>query len=510
MGAAGAAAWPAQAPLFVGRGGELTFLHDALRRAAAGRPGMVLVAGEAGVGKSRLAGRFAGQARRAGALVAVGGAAPLTGGALPYAPLLQALRALADDHEPAALGGRGVELAGVLAELAGDRPEGERVPPPEVGRGRLFERLRAVLGLLGQAAGLLLVLEDLHWADSATLDVLAFVLRTLRGARLLVVGTYRADDPGELLAGWLAETRRLPEVSWLELPRFTRAELAAQLAGLRGGPVDSRVVAEVFDRSQGNPFFAEQLFAAGGRAGPVRLPGLLREVLLARVRQLSPAGQQLLRVAAVGGRSVCHDWLAAVAGGPDDELAGALREAVDCGLLQITEMEQAGQEVYEFRHALLQEAVYGQLLPGQRARLHGAYAHALAGMPAGGCRRRSSPRNWPSTGIGPASRPRRWPGRCGPPTAPSGCTRMGRRPGTANGCWSCGTRCPTPRAGPGPTGPPCTPGPHRPGSTPATKPGRWHTSRRRCGRWTRPQTRSGPAYCTASAAGTTSSPEQTT
>ena len=345
---------------------------------------MVLVAGEAGVGKSRLAGRFAGQARRAGALVAVGGAAPLTGGALPYAPLLQALRALADDHEPAALGGRGVELAGVLAELAGDRPEGERVPPPEVGRGRLFERLRAVLGLLGQAAGLLLVLEDLHWADSATLDVLAFVLRTLRGARLLVVGTYRADDPGELLAGWLAETRRLPEVSWLELPRFTRAELAAQLAGLRGGPVDSRVVAEVFDRSQGNPFFAEQLFAAGGKAGPVRLPGLLREVLLARVRQLSPAGQQLLRVAAVGGRSVCHDWLAAVAGGPDDELAGALREAVDCGLLQITEMEQAGQEVYEFRHALLQEAVYGQLLPGQRARLHGAYAHALAGMPAGG------------------------------------------------------------------------------------------------------------------------------
>jgi hypothetical protein len=144
------------------------------------------------------------------------------------------------------------------------------------------------------------------------------------------VGTYRADDPGQLLAGWLAETRRLPEVSWLELPRFTRAELAAQLAGLRGGPVDGRVVA------------------------------------------------------AVGGRSVCHDWLAAVAGGPDDELDdGALREAVDCGLLQITEMEQAGQEVYEFRHALLQEAVYGELLPGQRARLHGAYANALAGMPAG-------------------------------------------------------------------------------------------------------------------------------
>ena len=348
MGAVEAAARPTQPPLFVGRDEELSWLHDALRRAAAGRPGMVLLAGEAGVGKSRLVGRFADEAGRAGTLVAVGGAAPLTGGALPYAPLLQALRMLADDHEPAAPGGRGVELAGVLAELTGDRSAAERTREPEVGRGLLFEHICDVLSRLGSIGPLLLVLEDLHWADSATLDVLAFVLRTLRGARLLVVGTYRAEDPGELLAGWLAETRRWPEVGWLELPRFTRAELAAQLAGLRGGPVDSRVVAEVFDRSQGNPFFAEQLFAAG-RAGPGRLPGLLREVLMARVRQLSPACQRLLQVAAAGGRWVCHDWLAAVAGGPDDELTGSLREAVDRGLLRITPMEQAGQEVYEFR-----------------------------------------------------------------------------------------------------------------------------------------------------------------
>ena len=373
MGAVGAAARPAPIPFFVGRDEELSCLRDALRRAAAGRPGMVLLAGEAGVGKSRLVARFAEQASRAGAVVAVGGAAPLTGGALPYAPLLQALRAADAACERA-------ELAGVLAELTGDWSAADRTREPDVGRGLLFEHVCDVISRLGPIGPVLLVLEDLHWADSATLDVLAFVLRTLRGARLLVVGTYRADDPGELLAGWLAETRRWPEVGWLELPRFTRAELAAQLAGLRGGPVDSRMVEEVFDRSQGNPFFSEQLFAAG-RTGPGRLPGLLREVLLARVRQLSPAGQRLLQVAAVGGRWICHDWLAAVAGGPDDELTGSLREAVDRGLLGITPMEQAGQEVYEFRHALLQEAVYGELLPAQRARLHDAYASVLASLP---------------------------------------------------------------------------------------------------------------------------------
>ncbi len=374
MGTADAAARPA---LFVGRDEELSELHAALRRVAAGRPEMLLVAGEAGVGKSRLIGQFAGQARRARTLVAVGGAAPLTGGALPYAPLVQALQSLAGDHQPTAFGGHAADLAGVLAELTGDRPPGER--SPEIGRARLFERLGRLFGGLTRAAPLLLVLEDLHWADSGTLDVLAFVLRTVRAARLLVVGSYRADDPGELPAGWLAEMRRSPGVHWLELPRFTRGELSAQLAGLRGGPVDSREVGEVFGRSQGNPFFAEQLFEAG--AGADELPLALREVLLVRVRRLSPAGQQLLRVAAAAGRWVRHDWLAAVAGWPDDELDSGLAEAVGRGLLVITPAESAGQEAYEFRHALLQEAVYGELLPGLRARLHGAYANALASAP---------------------------------------------------------------------------------------------------------------------------------
>ena len=288
------------------------------------------------------------------------------------------MQSLAGSHEPAAFGEHGADLTAVLAELTGDRPAGL---PPEMGRARLFERLCRLLGGLARAAPLLLVLEDLHWADSGTLDVLAFFLRTPHQARSLVVGSYRADDPGELLAGWLPEARRLPGVTWLELPRFTCAELAAQLAGLRGGPVDSREVEEVFDRSQGNPFFAEQLCEAG--AGGGGLPLLLREVLQARVGRLSAAGQWPLRVAAVAGRRVRHDWLAEVAGAPDEELDAGLAEAVRGGLLVVAPAEGAGPAVYEFRHALVQEAVYGQLLPGQRARLHGAYAKALTGAPGG-------------------------------------------------------------------------------------------------------------------------------
>ncbi len=377
MSAAEAAVAPVSSPVFVGRDQELGRLQSGLRAAAAGQPGMLLIAGEAGIGKTLLIERFAGQASQAGAVVAAGGAAPLAGGALPYAPLLQVLHAVADDHDRAALGEERSELTRVLTELAAGSQAGEREYGPEIGRGRLFELLSGLLDRLGRHAPLVLVLEDLHWADSATLDFLAYLLRNRRRARMLLVGSYRVDDPGEWLPGWLAEARRSRLVGWLELSRFTREELTAQLAGLRGGPVDSRVVAEVFERSDGNPFFAGELYAAG-KAGDPRLPLLLREVLLARVRQLSPAGQRLLSVAAVGGRWVGHGLLAAAAGGPEDELTGPLREAVGRGLLRVAPADRAGREVYVFRHALLQEAVYGELLPGERAGLHEQYARALA------------------------------------------------------------------------------------------------------------------------------------
>ena len=315
---------------------------------------------------------------------------------------------------------------------------------------------------------MLLVLEYLHWADGATLDVLAFVLRTLRGARLLVVGSYRADDPGELLAGWLAETRRWPQVGWLELSRFTRAELAAQLAGLRGGPVDGRVAAEVFGRRRATR-------SSPSSCSPPASTGLSCRGCCGRCCWRGCAschrpGQRLLRAAAVAGRWVCHDWLAAVTGGPEEEeLAESLREAVDRGLLRITPVERAGQEVYEFRHALLQEAVYRELLPGQRARLHGAYASAC--WPPCRARCRSSPRNWRSTGTGrPAGRGAGLGGARRRPRRASVRARGGG-PALRTGAGAVGPGARRRQPGRRPTGPACTPGPPGPGSTPATTPG---------------------------------------
>ncbi|MGB8381633.1 MAG: AAA family ATPase [Dermatophilaceae bacterium] len=364
---------------FVGRVKELAVLHDKMRRATDGHPGTVLVGGEAGIGKSRLIEEFEAHVVAAGAVAAVGGAAPLTRGALPYAPLIQALRILTVHAPSEAVDGERDELARLLTELTdlADSSTGARSDwMPETGRGRLFGLLSGLLERFSRAAPLVLVLEDLHWADTATLDFLAFMQRNPRGERVLVVASYRADEPGDWLPVWLAEARRVRSVTWVDLPRLTHSELSALLVGLGSGPVDDRIVDLVFDRSEGNPFFAEELFATGIGASP-ELPRPLAEVLLARVRRLSQPAQRVLRLAAVAGRWVCHEPLVAVAGTEEEALTEALRELIDRGLL-LRSTELGTHEVYRFRHALLQEAVYAQLLPGERIRLHAGYASAFA------------------------------------------------------------------------------------------------------------------------------------
>jgi DNA-binding CsgD family transcriptional regulator len=370
-------------PTFVGRVEELRVLEAARVRAANAEPAVVLVGGEAGVGKTRLVAELTGRCAADGARVLAGGCVPVAEGGLPFAPIVEALRGLLAELGAGALreltGPSWPELARLLPALG---EPGSTAPSDQEGQSRLFELLLGLLGRLGARAPLVLVVEDLHWADRSTRDLLAFLARNLRRERVLLVVTYRSDETGRRRLGpYLAELDRGSRVERIELSRFQRWEVMTQLTGILGAAPAAGLVDAVFARSEGNAFFTEELLAAV-RAGSQELPTTLRELLHGRVEALPERPQQLLGVAAVVGRRVPHRLLAAVAGLDDRRLDGALRQAVAHQLL----VSRPDQDGYEFRHALLQEVVYSGLLPGERARLHAQVAATIAGHPgwAGG------------------------------------------------------------------------------------------------------------------------------
>jgi ATP/maltotriose-dependent transcriptional regulator MalT len=339
------------------------------------------------VGKTRLVTELATAATAADTMVLSGGCVALVEGELAYAALTEALRGLVQRLEPAALpgllAGDREELARLLPELGkGDQPPTEQDLGVGVGQARLFGVLQRLLVRLAADAPVVLVIEDLHWADRSSLAFLAYLIRNLRQERLLLVGTWRSDElpRGHPVRRWLAEQHRSNRVEALELSRLSRAELAEQLAGILGAPRPG-LAEEVFARSGGNPFFAEELLAAADDGTGAGLPARLREVLLLRVGDCTPPAQAVLRVAAATGRRVPERLLAAVAPLPEAELLAGLREAVDRQLLVVPPHEDA----YAFRHALVQEAVYGELLPGERTRLHAALAERLGSAEFSGC-----------------------------------------------------------------------------------------------------------------------------
>jgi DNA-binding CsgD family transcriptional regulator/tetratricopeptide (TPR) repeat protein len=383
-------------PTFVGRTEELARLAAAGDRAAAGTPTAVLIGGEAGVGKTRLVGEMVAAARAAGATVLVGGCVELGGEGVPFAPLVEALRAFVRDLDEAELarivpGQARTELARLLPELAvpagAGTPVADRAafggdPGPWSEQGRLFELLLGLLERLGEQRPAVLVVEDLHWADRSTRDLLAFLHRNLRQGRLLLVMTYRSDELHRRhpLRPFLAELDRGRRIERLELARFGPAEVAAQLAGIQGTAPAAELVERIHARSGGNAFFVEELAAtaAGGRADG-ELPPSLRDTLLARIELLGEPTQQVLGVLAVAAAAVPDPLLAEVAELGEAELLTGLREAVSAQVLLV----DAGDGAYGFRHALVKEAVYAELLPGERTRLHARYAAALQGRQGG-------------------------------------------------------------------------------------------------------------------------------
>ena len=185
----------------------------------------------------------------------------------------------------------------------------------------MFELLLALLGRLAEAQPLVLVFEDVHWADRSSRDFLAFFVRNARHQRVLLVATYRTDELHRRhpLRALVAEAERAPIVERVGLERFTREEMVAQLTGILGRRPEARLVDELFARAEGNPFFTEELAAA---AAGERLPANVADALMLRVEALSPPAQAVLRLAAVAGPRVSHGLLERAAGIAPDELVG--------------------------------------------------------------------------------------------------------------------------------------------------------------------------------------------
>jgi ATP/maltotriose-dependent transcriptional regulator MalT len=358
---------------FVGRSAELAELEASLADAAEGHPWLFFVAGDSGVGKTRLLTELTRRARATGARVLSGDCVELGEGELPYAPLVGALRSLSRDRDPVLdelPATVRVELATLLPELG--QAAGADRSADAGAQGRLFEALLWLLDRLGQDSPVLLAVEDLHWADGATRAFFAFLGRSLCRERVMVVATYRSDELHRRhpLRPLLAELERGSGSRRIDLHPLSREELAELLADILGAPADDDLADRIYTRSEGHPLFVEELLAAGldGRGG---LPPTLRDALMIRVERLPAAALEVLRVLAVGQR-LDDDLLSDATGLDRPALYEALREAVANHILVV-----GTERRYRFRHALLREVVDDDLLPGERAAIDLLLAHAL-------------------------------------------------------------------------------------------------------------------------------------
>lgn len=355
----------------VGRASELGVLADAFAEACVGAMRTIVISAEGGGGKSRLI-REATERLDGQALVLTGWCVEQGEPGLPFAPFVSAVRRLVQQRGVADLvtliGHAGVrELARLLPELGPAPSEGD----PGMARSRLFESMRLLLESLAAQAPVVLVLEDLHWADRATRDLLVYLSRNLHGARLLLLVSYRTEAlaGAHPLRSELAELVRIDGVTTLALPRLSRADVALHLSAMLGQEAAPDVVNAVHARGGGVPLFTEALVTQTG-AVRTRLTGSLRDLLLGAVNELPEQAREILHAMAVGGFRVGHGLLAAVVG--TDGLDAALRAAVASNVVVTT--DDGG---YAFRHALIREAIRDDLLPGERQRLHRAFAEAL-------------------------------------------------------------------------------------------------------------------------------------
>jgi DNA-binding CsgD family transcriptional regulator/Flp pilus assembly protein TadD len=368
-----------------GREAELAEMRQALARASGGSPQVVMVSGESGVGKTSL---WMELLPSNGTVALTGHCLPLEGEAMPFTPVIAALRGLVRSLEPdqqAQLLGRWpVEFnallpKGLLEPAAADATAGRSndATLSRSGQARLFEGLLSLLGDIAQTGPVVWLVEDVHWADRSTLDLVAFLARNLSTEHVLLGLTMRTDDIHRQhpLRRWLAELNRLPIVTRIDLGRLSRQatqEQLARLGAVSATAVDQNLVDLVFDHSAGNPLFTEQLLP-WTRDPSQQLPETLHDLVSARLSTLPDSVHRLLEVAAVLGRDCQLDLLADVAGRGELDIEGDLRQATERHILQ------AGPGVgYSFVHPLFREILELDLPPGRRRRLHKAAAVAMS------------------------------------------------------------------------------------------------------------------------------------
>jgi predicted ATPase len=362
---------------FVGRVGELAELELAWREAAERRPVVVLVGGDSGVGKTRLVGELEHRLAAENAIALRGESVEQGETELPYAPLLSALRPLVREQHPAleqlSRGSRN-QLVALLPGL----DDGHERAGTQDGSGqlRLFEALLELIHVLSDIQPVLMTLEDMHWSDRSTRTFVAFLARSLRQERVMLLLTYRADELHRRhpLRPLVSELERLERARRVDLAPFDRNELTEALTDILGDAPRRELVQRLFVRGEGNPLYTEELLAAGldGRGAA---PQSLRDAFMLRIERLSPEAQLAARTIAAG-RRVDQDTIAEVIGLPAAELQTALREAV---AEQVLVAGSDGRLF--FRHALLREVVYDDLLPGERSQLHLALAQVLERRP---------------------------------------------------------------------------------------------------------------------------------
>lgn len=354
---------------FVGRQGELATFERAVEEARDGVPSVLLVGGDAGIGKTTLT---AEAARRCGIDLYLGRCLPIGGEVIPLGPLVDLLRQV---RRQAPAGVTESDAFSVLAPWLQAHSDASTAP---TGAGNVFAPVLDLLVLLAGDDAVMVGIEDLHWADAGTWDLFEFLARNLVDERIVLVGTHRANEtasnPAHLRR--LAELGRLPSARRIHLGGLVRADIEARVRAILDAPPDRDLVDEILDRGQGNPFFTEELVAAH-LAGDA-IPPVLSDLITADVADLEDETRLVVGALATIGGTADHDLLRSTVELDAPSLDRSLRDAIARQLVVVDDDTDA----YRFRHPLICEVVYRDLLPSERTRLHARVADALRAQPA--------------------------------------------------------------------------------------------------------------------------------